>query len=84
MMEQKRQYHDYPFADVTAKAREKVLEGHTVYQKFTCAGCGARLTIDQPNLFFETGTCDRCSTITNIRARGCNYMLVTGRTMVTT
>jgi ribosomal protein L40E len=72
-----REYRDYPFDDVVAKAEAFAAAGHEVYQKFTCRGCGARLTIEPPNTFHESGTCDQCSAITNIRARGCNFMIVT-------
>jgi hypothetical protein len=75
----KRMYRDYPFDAVVAKAEALSDEGHDVYQKFTCRGCGARLTVEQPNIFHETGTCDNCPAITNIRRFGCNFMIVTTR-----
>ena len=68
-------YNDYPFNEVCAQARAYAEQGFNVYQKFTCSGCGNRLTIEEPNKFYETGSCDNCSTITNIREKGCNYML---------
>jgi hypothetical protein len=66
---------DFPFEDVVASAVAQMKKGHFVYQKFTCAGCGQRLTIDQPNIFFETGTCDKCPAVTNIKAQGCNFLV---------
>jgi hypothetical protein len=72
-------YRDYPFDMVVAKAKTIIAEGHTVYQKFTCAGCGARLTCEPPNIFYERASCEKCKAFTNIRARGCNYMIVVGR-----
>jgi hypothetical protein len=77
-MDQRLRYRDYPFEKVVAKADDLIKAGHTVYQKFTCTGCGARLTIEQPNVFHRYGTCDRCPATTNIWARGCNYMVVLG------
>ena len=71
---ERRQTLDAPF-DVAAKAAEKLVrEGHTIYQKFTCAGCGNRLTIDKPNEFFSQGTCDNCDAVTDIRKQGCGYL----------
>jgi hypothetical protein len=67
-------FRDFPFGEVVTKAQALAAAGHDVYQKFTCAGCGARLTMEEPNDFHETGTCDRCNVITDIKARGCNYM----------
>jgi hypothetical protein len=66
---------DFPWNDVLAKAAPHIANGAKVYQKFTCDGCGQRLTMETPNVFHETGTCDQCPTITNIKAKGCNFML---------
>lgn len=68
-------HQDFPFADVIKKAEELASKGADVYQKFTCAGCGQRLGMEEPNHFYETGTCDKCNTVTNIREQGCNYMV---------
>jgi len=72
-------YNDHPFDEVAKAAAEKIKQGFTVHQKFTCAGCGNRLTIDEPNVFHELGSCDNCKTITNIRKRGCNFLLISSR-----
>lgn len=66
---------DFPFDDVTKKAEALVNQGHDCYQKFTCAGCGQRLTMETPNQFYEEGTCDKCDTVTNIKQQGCNFLL---------
>jgi hypothetical protein len=68
-------FRDYPFADVVVKAEAIADAGHECFQKFTCAGCGARLTIDEPNAFHETGTCDKCDVVTDIRKQGCNFLV---------
>jgi hypothetical protein len=79
MIEQlKLTYRDYPFDAVVAKANLIIALGHEVHQRFSCASCGARLTVDTPNVFRETGTCNKCWSVTNIRARGCNYMVIGG------
>jgi len=70
---------DFPFDDVAKTAREWIEKGGTVYQKFTCDGCGKRLTIDEPNKFYTKGRCDSCPAITDIRAKGCNYLLIYSR-----
>jgi hypothetical protein len=67
---------DFPFDQICDAVLEQSRKrGHFCYQKFTCSGCGARLTMDQPNIIFETGTCDKCPAITDIKKQGCNYML---------
>jgi hypothetical protein len=73
-------YKDFPFDKVCETAERLASEGFKVYQKFTCAGCGTRLTIDEPNHFHRMGSCDKCNVITNIEQRGCNYMVIKGMT----
>jgi len=69
---------DHPFDEVVASANEQIARGATVYQKFTCGNCGNRLTMDIPNTFYESGTCDKCGHTTDIRSAGHNYLLVVG------
>jgi hypothetical protein len=68
---------DDPLEAAIAKANEAIRAGFTVYQKFTCAGCGQRLTIEEPNTFHRAGTCDRCPALTNIERTGCGFLAVT-------
>jgi hypothetical protein len=70
-------YKNFPFEQIRKSMDEKRAEGWTVFQKFTCAGCGQRLTMGTPNEIFDTGTCDQCDVITDIRKDGCNYMATT-------
>lgn len=69
-------YKDYPFSEIAEAMPLRIREGFDFYQKFTCTGCGQRLTMPDKNVLFESGTCDKCDHITDIKARGCNYMLV--------
>lgn len=66
---------DFPFDDVVKKALMIIGDGVQVHQKFTCAGCGQRLTMEEPNHFYTEGTCDQCPTITNIEKQGCNFLI---------
>jgi hypothetical protein len=68
-------YEDHPLLEVAEHADRLIKMGADVYQKFTCAGCGQRLTMEKPNVFYKTGVCDRCPTITNIEERGCNMLV---------
>jgi hypothetical protein len=49
-------------------------KGGTIYQQFICEACGTKQTMEQPNIMFETGECEECKHITNIKKNGCNYM----------
>ena len=71
------EFKNHPLDVCQKAAEEKMNEGWTVYQKFSCAKCGQRLTIHEPNVFYRTGTCDKCGHITDIAADGCNYLLAT-------
>ena len=67
--------NDFPFDEVLRGASEAISKGATVYQKFTCERCKERLTMDNPNVFYETGKCERCDHVTDIRKQGCNYLV---------
>ncbi|MEY9179678.1 hypothetical protein [Bradyrhizobium sp. USDA 313] len=69
---------DYPFTEVVEQAAKHIEVGHTVHQKFTCHRCGSRQTMGVPNKFFLAGRCEECKAVTDILARGCNYVLVAG------
>lgn len=70
---------DHPFSEVVATAEEVIEKGGSVFQKFTCSSCGERLAMDVPNVFYKTGTCDKCGATTDIEATGCNYLVVFDR-----
>jgi hypothetical protein len=44
-----------------------------VFQQFKCAACGAKQTMDDPNVLYTAGKCEECGAITNLRKYGCNY-----------
>jgi hypothetical protein len=67
---------DFPFELMCEQAQEQIKQGTTIHQKFTCSGCGARLFIEKPNVFYEEATCDKCAAITNIKKAGCNYSVI--------
>lgn len=72
-------YTDFPIKEVQDQLNErmKLLPPQSKFhQKFTCSGCGQRLTIDEPNVLHAEGTCDKCPAVTKIEK--CNYLLVIG------
>lgn len=70
---------DFPFAECVVAAQRLIMDGLDVHQKFTCAACGFRMTMETKNMFFENGTCERCNTTTDIKRRGCNYAVMASR-----
>ena len=66
---------DYPFTEIAEAIWKHAMDGNECFQKFTCANCGTRLTIDEPNVMYRTGHCDKCGHITDIEKQGCNYLL---------
>jgi hypothetical protein len=66
---------DYPIEEC-AKAMQPFLDaGCHFHQKFTCEKCGTRQTIAKADQWFATGSCEACEHVTDIRKRGCNYLL---------
>lgn len=66
---------DHPFGVILAAAKKHAEAGRLCYQKFSCSKCGQRLTMETPNVFHRTGSCDQCGHITDIEKQGCNYLL---------
>lgn len=64
---------DFPYAEVVRKVAIISSQGMDAYQKFTCAGCGRRVTRQQPNVFLASAKCDKCNATTDVARIGCNY-----------
>lgn len=65
---------DFPYREIAKAMPQRIADGFDFYMKWTCEGCGQRLTSSEPNVMFEEGCCD-CGHVTNIKKRGCNYLL---------
>ena len=63
-------YNNYPIKECQEAADDFVGRGAEVFQKFTCEGCGSRQTMETPNVFYTSGTCEECGATTDIEARG--------------
>jgi len=72
-------YNNYPLEQIAAEVGDKIKNGGNIYQKFTCAHCGSRQTMDVPNVLYTSGKCEECGKITDVKKTGCNYMLVLSR-----
>ena len=71
-------YNNYPIEEC-ADAIHDILEQNPdakVFQKWTCEGCGRRVTGCEVNKLARIGHCDDCGHNTDIDAHGCNYMVV--------
>jgi hypothetical protein len=70
-------YNNYPIAKC-AKELDRLMREHPTavfYQKWTCEKCGDRVTGETPNKLFTEGKHDDCGHTTDLRKRGCNYMV---------
>ena len=66
----------YPWKECLVAIDEHLQDGKTnVYQQWICEHCGVKQTMETPNVIHETGSCEECKKITNIKKRGMNYML---------
>ena len=68
----------HPWNDVVKQGVEYIEQGFKLHQQFNCARCGAKQTMDTPNVFFEHGICEKCGHETDIKKDGHNYMLTIG------
>lgn len=70
-------YKNYPLEDC-AKALAQILNDHpgsAFFQKWTCGGCGERVTGTTANKLFTSGKHEDCGYITDLKRTGCNYMV---------
>jgi hypothetical protein len=68
---------NFPIAEC-ARALAKIFAsnpGSAFYQKWTCGGCGVRVTATTMNKLAKIGHCDDCGHDTDILKSGCNYAL---------
>ena len=66
----------YPWDEVCATVDKLIKQGANCFQQFNCEHCGAKQTMEQPNVFTMLGGCEECGKITNIKKNGMNYMVV--------
>ena len=67
---------DHPITEIELSVQQHAALGHFCYQKYTCANCGERKTMEEPNILYTKGKCESCGYVTDIVANGCNYLLV--------
>jgi ribosomal protein S27E len=53
-----------------ARALEQNGPTAEVHFKYTCAGCGERMTLSEPNMLRESGECAACGHVTVIERGG--------------
>lgn len=53
------------------------VKGHTVWQKFTCAKCGSRQTMEEPNACHVAGRCEECNHRTDLIETGFGLLVRT-------
>ena len=69
----------HPWDDCVKALQDRIKDPGTHFlQQFNCAGCGAKQTMDDLDVLYETGTCQECGHLTNIKQNGMNYMLMFG------
>ena len=77
------EYKDFPWDECWAACERIIADGSDIYQKWTCEKCGERVMANQKNTWTEHGHHEEkldgspCGHITDIRKRGCNYMVIT-------
>lgn len=70
-------YDDYPLTEIADAFVRVIAAGGTCFQKWTCDHCGSRQAMDTPNRIFTSGRCEECGGVTDIAAKGCNYLIIT-------
>jgi len=73
-------YNDHPIEQCARTIREKFASGDwpedtVFYQKWTCEKCGERVVGNNANQLHTHGHHEECGHVTDLRLRGCNYMV---------
>jgi hypothetical protein len=72
---------DLPFDECCKRAEAATKRGMTIFQKWTCDGCGDRVTANTPNKFTTQGLHEDCGFITDIKKKGCGFMALFSTTL---
>ena len=67
---------DRPVEEIARQADAQIQLGFTIWQKWTCAHCGSRQTMEEPNLLYRSGKCQACGEVSTITV--CGFMLAGG------
>jgi hypothetical protein len=59
-------HHDFPLEDLAEELENLVAEGWTVFQKWTCRGCGERCISDEPNVIHRAMRHANCGTVSKV------------------
>jgi len=63
---------DRPIMEIAEMADKQIGKGFAIWQKWTCGHCGARQTMDVPNVLYTSGRCQECDEVTPIEV--CGFM----------
>ena len=66
----------YPWNDVLDNADYHITSKSEVSQQWNCEHCGAKQTMENPNVFHMQGICEECKKLTDIKKNGHNFMVV--------
>jgi len=64
------------FEQTFAEADDLCRQGHKVYQTWQCLYCGDEVVANTSNYWTEFGHHERCGHVTNLRVRGCGYIVI--------
>jgi hypothetical protein len=73
-------YNDVPLDELAGSAEEVIKNGGLIFFKWTCLGCGERVTATTPNKFSKYSKHDNCGHITHTAKTGGNYLVMKSST----
>jgi hypothetical protein len=69
-------YNDQPLLALAESANLVIESGGVVFFKWTCAGCGDRVTATTPNTFTHFSKHEDCGHVTDTLKSGGNYVAI--------
>lgn len=75
-------YNDYPLDTIAASMGKAIQRGATTYFKWTCTGCGERVTANNPDTITKLSKHEEkedgslCGHVTNTEMTGGNFLFI--------
>lgn len=69
-------YNDYPLDTIRQSMQDWVDKGAQTFFKWTCSGCGDRVTANEPNTVLTKALHEDCGVITDCEAQGGNFLFI--------
>lgn len=69
-------YNDYPLDAIRKSMERRARAGAVTFFKWTCTGCGDRVTANEPNTVLTKALHEDCGAVTDCEVTGGNFLFI--------